>query len=48
VDVTPVVRRSVGGIDADRLDLIDRLQNAAGPASDAEQDFAGRTNGRVE
>jgi hypothetical protein len=42
VDVKPVVRRRVGWIDADRLDLIDRVQDAVDvwPADDAEQDFA--------
>jgi hypothetical protein len=40
LDVTPVVRRGVGRIDADRLDLIDCAQNATDvrPARDAEKD----------
>ena len=46
-----MVRHGIGRIDADRLDLVDCLQDAAdiGPADYAEQDFAaGRTKGRVE
>jgi hypothetical protein len=46
LDVTPVVRRGVGRIDADRLDLIDCVQNATDvrPARDAEKDSPpGRT-----
>ena len=41
LDVTPVVRRGVGRIDADRLDLIDCAQNATDvrPARDAEKDL---------
>ena len=46
VDMTPVIRRGVCGIDAERLDLLDRLQNTADfrPAADAEQDFAARAD----
>jgi hypothetical protein len=51
VDMAPVVQRHIRRIDADRLDLIDRVQDAADvrPADDAEQDFAARADeGKVE
>jgi hypothetical protein len=48
--MAPVVRRRVDRIDADRLDLIDRVQNAADvQPADAKQDFAAwRTKGSVK
>jgi len=50
VEVTPIFRARVGGVDVERLHRIDRLQDALDlrPAIDPQQDLApGRTKGSV-
>ncbi len=46
VEVAPIFRRGVGGIDALRLDGVDRLQDALDlrPAIDPQQDLAARAH----
>ena len=48
VEVAPVFRRGVGGIDVECLDGVDRLQHALdlGPAIDSQQDLAARAHER--
>ena len=44
VEIAPMVRRHILGIDAKRLDGVDRFQNSFDfrPAGEPEQDFAAR------